>query len=65
MFFPESEKAVLAAAGKLSSWTFNGGGARIHFSPYELAPYAAGSFECRLPQSLLRELSREGHHLPQ
>ena len=65
MFFPEYGKAVLAAAGKLSSWTFNADGARIHFSPYELAPYAAGSFECRLPLSLLRELSRAGHHLPQ
>ena len=65
MFFPEYGKAVLAAAGKLSSWTFNADGARVHFSPYELGPYAAGSFECRLPLSLLRELSRAGHHLPQ
>ena len=65
MFFPESEKAVLTAAGKLSSWTFDADGARVHFSPYELAPYAAGSFECRLPLSLLRKLSKAGHHLPQ
>ena len=65
MFFPEYEKTLLTAAGNLSSWTFNGDGARVHFSPYELAPYAAGSFECRLPLSLLRDLSRAGHHLPQ
>ncbi|NNJ76697.1 MAG: DUF3298 domain-containing protein, partial [Anderseniella sp.] len=64
MFFPEYEKTILTAAGNLSSWTFNGDGARVHFSPYELAPYAAGSFECRLPLSLLREVSRAGHHLP-
>ncbi|MEM7635988.1 MAG: lysozyme inhibitor LprI family protein [Pseudomonadota bacterium] len=65
MFFPEYEKSILAAAGNLSSWTFNADGARVHFSPYELAPYAAGSFECRLPLSLLGDLSRAGHHLPQ
>ena len=65
MFFPESEKAILTAAGNLSSWTFDADGARVHFSPYELAPYAAGSFECRLPLSLLREVSKADHHLPQ
>ncbi len=65
MFFPEYENTVLATAGNLSSWTFNADGARIHFSPYELAPYAAGSFECRLPLDLLRKLSKAGHHLPQ
>lgn len=65
MFFPEHEKTVLTAAGNLSSWTFDADGARVHFSPYELAPYAAGSFECRLPLSLLRRLSKAGHHLPQ
>jgi len=64
MFFPEYEKTILTAAGNLSSWTFNTARARVHYSPYELAPYAAGSFECRLPLSLLRRLSRAGHHLP-
>jgi uncharacterized protein YecT (DUF1311 family) len=64
MFFPEYEKTILTAAGNLSSWTFNTDGARVHFSPYELAPYAAGSFECRLPLSLLREVSKAGQHLP-
>jgi len=65
MFFPEYEKTIVTVAGNLSSWTFNGDGARVHFSPYELAPYAAGSFECRLPLSLLHEVSKAGHHLPQ
>ena len=65
MFFPEYGKTILTAAGNLSSWTFNADGARVHFSPYELAPYAAGSFECRLPLSLLRDLSKAGNHLPQ
>ncbi len=64
MFFPEYEKTILTAAGNLASWTFNGDGARVHFSPYELAPYAAGSFECRLPLNLLRDVSRAGQHLP-
>ena len=64
MFFPEYEKAILTAVGNLSSWTFNADGARVHFSPYELAPYAAGSFECRLPLSLLRDVSRADQHLP-
>ena len=64
MFFPEYEKSILAAAGNLSSWTFNADGARVHFSPYELAPYAAGSFECRLPLSLLRDVSRADQYLP-
>ncbi len=65
MLFAEYEKAVVAAVGNLSSWTFNEDGARVHFSPYELAPYAAGSFECRLPLSLLRRLSTATQHLPQ
>ncbi len=64
MFFPEYGKAILTAVGNLSSWTFNTDGARVHFSPYELAPYAAGSFECRLPLGLLRELARADQHLP-
>lgn len=64
MFFPEYEKAILTAVGNLSTWTFNSDGARVHFSPYELAPYAAGSFECRLPLSLLKDVSKAGQHLP-
>ncbi|MEO9873921.1 MAG: lysozyme inhibitor LprI family protein [Anderseniella sp.] len=64
MFFPGYEKTIGTAAGNLSSWTFSTDGARVHFSPYELAPYAAGSFECRLPLSLLREVSRAGQLLP-
>ena len=65
MFFPEPEKTVLTAIGNLSAWTFGADGARVHFSPYELAPYAAGSFECRLPLDLLRKLSNAAQHLPQ
>ncbi|WP_108880450.1 lysozyme inhibitor LprI family protein [Anderseniella sp. Alg231-50] len=65
MFFPEHEKTVLTAIGNLSAWTFRADGARVHFSPYELAPYAAGSFECRLPLAVLRKLSKAAQHLPQ
>lgn len=65
MVSPDYAKTILTAAGNLSAWTFNADGARIHFSPYELAPYAAGSFECRLPLALLRDLSKAGDLLPQ
>lgn len=64
MFFPGYEKTILTAAGNLASWTFNTDGARVHFSPYELAPYAAGSFECRLPLNLLRDVSEADQFLP-
>lgn len=65
MMSPDYAKTVQTAAGKLSAWTFSADGARVHFSPYELAPYAAGSFECRLPLELLRDLSTADQHLPQ
>ena len=65
MMSPDYAKTILTAAGNLSAWTFNADGARVHFSPYELAPYAAGSFECRLQLDLLRDLSWAGQYLPQ
>ncbi len=65
MMSPDYAKTILTAAGNLSAWSFDANGARVHFSPYELAPYAAGSFECRLPLDILRDLSKAGQHLPQ
>ncbi len=64
MLFPEYESAILAGVKNLSSWVFSAQGARVIFSPYELAPYAAGSLECRLSLELLRKLSTAAQYLP-
>ena len=65
MLFPAYGTVIAAAVKNLSTWTFSSQGARVIFSPYELAPYAAGSFECRLPLTLLRNMSGAAHYLPQ
>jgi len=64
MLFPEYGEAIAAAVKNLSAWTFSSQGARVIFSPYELAPFAAGSFECRLPLALLRNMSLAAQFLP-
>ena len=64
MLFPEYDAAILTGVKNLSSWAFSTQGARVIFSPYELAPYAAGSLECRLPLELLRQLSTAAQYLP-
>ncbi len=62
----EDTVAVFAEQMKsLRIWSFDANGARVHFAPYAIASYAAGSFECRLPLDLLSGLSKAPHYLPQ
>jgi uncharacterized protein YecT (DUF1311 family) len=64
MLFAEYVEAIADAVVKMTSWTFGDEGAKIHLSPYEVGPYASGSFECRLPMKLLRRLTRAPADLP-
>lgn len=61
----EDTVAVFAEQMKsLRAWSFDTQGARVHFAPYAIASYAAGSFECRLPLELLSSLSKAPQYLP-
>ena len=51
--FEDTPKSLEPNVGDLQFWTFDKGGATIRFSPYAIAAYAMGDFECRLPMVLL------------
>ena len=63
--FENTPKSLETAVGDLSFWTFDTGGATVHFAPYAIAAYVMGDFECRLPMAVLRELAKNTSYLPQ
>jgi uncharacterized protein len=65
---PEGEvdaKALSESAFTPGHWAFTGEGARVHFSPYELAGYAQGDFEAAFTWEELRPYLRPGSPLPE
>ena len=43
-----------------SNWIIDGQTLRIYFPPYQVAAYAAGSFEVSIPLSQLRDILKPG-----
>lgn len=63
--FEDTLKVFVDQVKNLGAWSFDEQGARVHFGPYAIAAYAAGSFECRLPLGVLASLTKAPQYLPQ
>lgn len=62
--FEDTPKSLEPNVGDLQFWTFDKGGATVRFSPYAIAAYAMGDFECRLPMAVLAGKAKNPDLLP-
>lgn len=51
--------------GDLGSWNFSASAATIVFGPYNLGPYAEGSYSCEFPVAHLKTLAARNFPLPE